>query len=55
MKNTLLNLNTINAFTNGDLLRNNIVNVKLNNSDDIISINLSSSELKLFLRYYKFL
>jgi len=53
MKNTILNLNSILIITNDALLKSNRVAIKLNNSDELTFVNLSSSKLKLFLKYYK--
>ena len=53
MKNTILNLNNYHIITSNDLLKQNKIIIKLNNSDELILINLSSSRLKLFLKYYK--
>lgn len=53
MKNNITNLNTIYAFTNETLINSNIINVKIPSSDQIATFKLSSSRLKLFLKYYK--
>lgn len=52
MKNIILNLNTVIAYTDINLIKKNIVNVKIANVDDIITVKLSSSQLKLFKRYW---
>jgi len=51
MKNNIKNLNTIFAYSDINLIKDNIVAVELNNLEDIITVQLSSSKIKLFKRY----
>lgn len=52
MKNNILNLNTVIAYTDIKLIKQNIVCVKITNVDGIITVKLNSSQLKLFKRYW---
>ena len=51
MKNNIRDLTTIYAYTDINLIKQNTVKVLVNNFEDVININLTSSKMKLFKKY----
>lgn len=51
MKNNIKDLNTIYAYTDENLMKKNNIKILINSLDNIINVNLSSSQMKLFRRY----